>query len=149
MFFGLGQGDEQLVEITSRSRVVPSAALQWLAGDEPLMTTEQYAIRGDEYRETSVPIAMYRRQKDLFTTAARAETALRIALKNDYPEDRVQEARAEYLDLLGDLAGHINSMVRNGIPPTRFAPSMVEDMKELGILDEAVDPAALVMDEVK
>ncbi len=102
-------GSENLIEITSRSRIDPHLALEWLRGDEPLTATNRRYIDRPGWLEGSEPIRLWLELRRKEEDVGEALSAVQCA---DYSNDAVQvrAGRQQHIDALQALHGHLRAM---------------------------------------
>jgi hypothetical protein len=132
LFFPFESGTK--VAVTPKSVIHPDLAWRWLAGDDPLASTERWTIGAVEWREgqadwerAALPLDLYRTHREVFDVAARVE--LRIDSARRYgTEADVRKAESRFEESLVPLARVRRKMELEGIKPpkveSRWAPQL-------------------------
>ena len=127
LFFPFESGTK--VAVTPKSVIHPDLAWRWLAGDDPLASTERWTVGAVEWREgqadwerAALPLDLYREHREVFASAARVE--LRIDAARRYgTETDVKKAESRFEDSLIPLARVRRRMeLENVKPPKLLAP---------------------------
>lgn len=58
-------GSEKRVEVTTRSRVHPHLALEWVRGESELVDTRRYSINLGRWKENAAPLFLHSRLREL------------------------------------------------------------------------------------
>lgn len=125
-------GSETRIEITSRSRIHPHLALEWLRGDEPLTATNRCNIDRPGWLEGSEPIRLWlelRRKEDA------VGEALRAVQRADYSNDaeQVRATRQQHIEALEALHSHLRRMQGDGELVPGQAPETLDAMRVIGL----------------
>lgn len=125
-------GSAPRVEVTTQSVIHPHLALDWLAGDESLASTDRMSIGGRDYYEALEPIRLHRALRRAQNDAGLAYSNLQRA---QYVGDdkALAEARATLADVFEGLARVLASMRRAREEPPRMPDEYLEEAKRMGI----------------
>lgn len=126
-------GSSDLVEITSRSVIHPHFALDWLVGDEPLVSTHRFPIGITEWEAGAAPLYAWREYRQLLDDESSASAAVKRA-EHTNGGAAVREAKRRRADALEALHRHLLASRATGL--LRIAamnPDTVEAMRAIGL----------------
>jgi transcriptional regulator with XRE-family HTH domain len=125
-------GEEDVVEITTNSRIHPGLALEWVCGEEALVSSRRFVIERGEWLKGSEPLRLYRALRHVEEGLRGAETAIRRA---EYAgdADSLRDARRAHTDALEALHGHVRAMQTAGVRPPGQTPEMLAAMEAVGL----------------
>jgi transcriptional regulator with XRE-family HTH domain len=132
LFFPMGTNER--VSITARSTIHPHLAYEWLAGKEPLTTTERRAIAISEWAEAASPLRLYDELREEQNDTHKADTALRMATDIG-DENEIRKARRRFFQQLEALADVLKAMHEVGITPPRMPKEWETQIKNLGLME--------------
>jgi hypothetical protein len=123
-------GTDDRVRITSGSQLDPDLVFDWLVGDQPLATTDGYAINSREWRVNAEPLLLH-------LSWRKAEVAVRAAIagikRAEGTESDSTAARRKYVNSLENLARVFVAYERAGSPPPKIQSEWKRDMERFGI----------------
>lgn len=120
------------VAVTPKSNIHPHLAHEWLAGKQPLATTERSATGLGQWKGAAGLLSLYDELRAAQDATQRAWTALRNA---EYvgEEQSVRKARVTFARRLGDLADVRGRMREAGLTPPKLPEEWIKPMDELGL----------------
>jgi len=125
-------GEEDTVQITKKSKIHPHLALDWVTGDECLVSTERKVIRRGEWLEGSEPLRLYRTLRVVQDELGHVEAWIRRA---EYAGDAEQkrEAKSTHVEALEAFHAHQERMQAAGVRPPGHTPQRLADMQAVGL----------------
>jgi hypothetical protein len=125
-------GTEDLVEITPRSRIHPHLALEWFAGEIPLVDSERWAVDVEEWAQAAEPIRLHRALREAQDALHAANNRRRHA---EYlgEEQGLRDARQAIVAALHDLGAVLREWSRAGLKAPGMPREWTDQMDALGI----------------
>lgn len=130
LFTPLGEHDR--LRVTSRSEIHPHLALDWIAGDGPLVTTSRHAIEPSEWRKAAAPLTLFRQLRPLQQAVHAAEASVERAAFLEDP-DLLRDAKAALVRSLEDLVQHRDQIQAAELQPPKLPPSWQRMIDQLGL----------------
>lgn len=125
-------GSRSKVQITPNSQIHPHLALEWLRGDEPLVSTRRRGIDRAAWLEAAKPLDLWLRLRQVEDRVSTAHNAVRFA---EYSGEEVglSKARQEHASALTALHGHLREMQAAGELPPALPIEILEPMEAVGL----------------
>lgn len=115
-------GSEKRVEITTRSRIHPHLALEWVRGESELVDSRRYSINLGRWKENAAPLFLHARLRELQNLAHMS---------------RVRKARGMEREALTHLLNHREVMEQMGYMLPELG-EYADRMREFGIDPDAI-----------
>lgn len=131
LFLDLASGGK--VAIVPGAEVHPWGAWQWVAGDEPPLTSIRTSKRVAEWQNARLYVLLRRRASAAARAVEKADQALQVAEYTGNAE-QIQAAKQEQIDAIRSLAAVYDEMVMNEMTPGPTDREVVELMRSLGML---------------
>lgn len=113
----IAPGSEKRVEVTTRSRIHPHLALEWVKGESPLVDSKRYVLDNQGWKENAAPLFMHARLRELQNLAHMS---------------RVRKARGMEREALSHLLRHRELMEEMGYMVPELG-EYADRMREFGI----------------
>lgn len=135
-------GQRRRVRVTSKSEIHPHLALDWIAGDSPLVSTNRAVIGVREWKEGAHHVRLYRELRDAQDAVG---AAFRAVSHSEFMEGRtpkqaaksasqeVQRRRKQYAHALEGLAEVLDAMEAAGIRSPEMHKTYRDDMAKLNL----------------